>query len=107
MATITRGRRDKVVGKIKEILDQYELAHPTAVATLYRQDSASVRVRIVDPRFGRSSKGARHDKVWKFISDRLDEIDREEVALLILLTPAEQPESFINSEFDKPIRSKI
>jgi stress-induced morphogen len=107
MAKITRGRQDKLVGKIKEVLDQYEESHPTATATLYRQNSASVRVRIVDPRFARSSKGARHDRVWKFISDRLDEDDLQEISLLILLTPPEQASSFINSEFEEPIRSKL
>lgn len=107
MATISRGRRDKLVNRVKQVLDHYEESHPAASATLYRQNSASVRVRIVDPRFGRLSKGTRHDRVWKFISERMDEDDLQEISLLILLAPSEQASSFINSEFDKPIRSKL
>lgn len=107
MATITRGPHDELVERVKGALDEYERLHPGAVAALYRQNSAAIRIRIVDERFAQWSRGQRHDYVWKFITDRLSEDDIQEIAVLLLLPPAEQRSSFMNSEFDDPIPSTL
>jgi stress-induced morphogen len=105
MATLVRGTRDEYVDRIKAALDEYESAHPRAVATLYRVEPAIVRVRVVDDAFAGVSAGDRHDRVWNFLSARLDEDTLQEIAILLLLTPAEQPRSFMNTEFDDPVAS--
>src|SRR5260370_23719907 len=107
MATVTRGSRDQTVEKVRTILDEYERINPGAAATLYRQNSASIRVRIVDERFSGWSKGKRHDYAWTFISERLTEDEIQEISMLLLLTPTELRTSFINTEFDDPIRSEF
>ena len=104
MATIIRGPKDKAVKTLKTVLDEYERVHPGAVAQLYRQNTASVRIRIVDSRFVSMSAGDRHDEVWNFLSDRLDDDTIQEISVLLPLTPREQRVSFMNSESTIPFR---
>ena len=107
MATITRGSQDALVGKFKTVLDEYERQNPGAAATLYRQNSVSIRIRIVDESFAHLSKPARHDRAWKFISDRLDDEELQDISVLLLLSPKEQRSSFMNVDFDDPIPSTL
>ena len=107
MATITCGTGDKLVEKVKHILDRYEQEHPGARATVYRQNSVSIRIRIVDEAFSNMSKGARHDLVWNFISDKLDDEEVQDVSMLLLLSPKEQARSFMSEEFDDPVPSEL
>jgi stress-induced morphogen len=105
MATITRGPRDAAAAKLKKSLEKYERQHPGAQATLYRQNSASLRVRIVDKRFRPWSKGRRHDHVWNFLAKHLTNEEMQEISILLLLAPSEQADSFMNWEFDDPVAS--
>jgi hypothetical protein len=57
----------------------------------------------VDDAFARVSKGDRHDRVWDFLTARLDDDTMQEIAILLLLTPGEQGKSFMNVEFDDPV----
>src|SRR5208282_4102894 len=107
MATITRGRHDAAVVKLKKVLDNYEQQYPGADATLYRQNSGSLRVRIVDERFAKLSKGDRHDQVWDFLAKDLKNEEMQEISILLLLAPSEQADSFMNWEFDDPIPSRL
>ena len=63
MATIVRGDADPIVQSIKEGLDAYEAQRPGAEAAVYRQNNASVRVRVIDRRFEGMPKSRRHDDV--------------------------------------------
>jgi stress-induced morphogen len=107
MATITRGSRDELVEKIKQVLDEYERLNPGSRASVYRQNSASIRVRIVDDNFSGKSKGDRHDYVWDFLIDRLTDDDIQEISVLLLLTSKELSSSFMNVEFDDPVPSNF
>jgi stress-induced morphogen len=107
MATVTRGPRDQVVEGVAKALDQYEAAHPSAHANLYRQNSASIRVRIVDARFKGLSKGKRHDQVWDFLSEKLPADEIQEISVLLLLAPDEVSGSFLNVDFEDPIPSNL
>lgn len=105
MAIITRGLQDQYVQTLKQALDEYEKSYPGAIATLYRQNTASVRIRILDDRFRGISKGDRHDQVWDFLSSRLDDDTIQEISVLLLLAPGEERSSLMNTEFDDPIPS--
>jgi stress-induced morphogen len=107
MATITRGSQDQLVQKIKSVLDQYEHHYEGSTASVYRQNSASVRIRIVDQRFDGLSIGQRHDAVWKFIADRLGQEELQEISVLLMLTPQEKLVSDMSSDFDHPIPSML
>ena len=48
---ILRGASDDILEQVIAVLRNYEATHPDAVIDLYRQNSVSIRVRIVDPRF--------------------------------------------------------
>jgi stress-induced morphogen len=107
MAIITRGPVDAAVGTLKTVLDEYEQQHAGSAAALYRQNSGAIRIRIVDPRFAGRSKSQRHDDVWDFISHRLTEDARQEISVLLMLSPGEDRTSLMNLEFDDPIQSKV
>jgi stress-induced morphogen len=107
MASITRGPHDERVKKVLQVLDEYERLHPGATASVYRQNSGSIRIRILDDRFTGWSRGKRHDYVWDFIVSRLNEDDMQEISVLLPLTRAEQGSSFMNFDFDDPLPSTI
>ncbi len=107
MAEIVRGPTDELVLSVQKALNAYEEQHPGAVATLYRQNSGSIRVRIVDERFSGRSKAQRHHEVVKYIADRLGGDDIQEISVLLLLSPSELSTSFMNAEFDDPIKSDL
>lgn len=107
MATITRGSTDPFIEKLKGALEEYEKQHPQAVASLYRESPGSVWIRVLDPSFGKLSKAARHDLVWNFLSDRLDDDTIQEISILLPITPKEAPSNIMNEEFDYPVSSGV
>jgi stress-induced morphogen len=107
MATVLRGVQDEIVNHVKSTLDEYERQFAGSEASLYRQNPASIRIRIVDDRFGGRSKGERHDEVWDFIASRLDQDEMQDISFLLPLTSAELDSSLINLEFDAPTPSRL
>ena len=104
MATVTRGPTDSYVEKIRTVLDDYERKHPGAQAEVYRQNSASIRIRIFDDNFASLSKGDRHDRVFDFLAAGLDNDTLQEISMLVPVVRSEK-QSFISAEFDDPIPS--
>lgn len=98
-------RPNTTLKRIVEALKDYAVDHPTAEIEAYRQNSVSVRIRIVDSTFAGKSRAAREDDLWGFL-DRLPEEVVAEISLLLLLTPDEVEKSFANFEFENPIPSK-
>jgi hypothetical protein len=107
MAAIIRGPKDAAVRSLKKALDEYELAHEGAEASLYRQNDASIRARIIDRRFEGMGKSRRHNHVWDFLQSRVPGDTLSELSLLLPLSPAELKSSFANFEFDDPVQSKL
>lgn len=103
MATITRGSSDEFVEKLKAALEDYERQHPRAAGSLYRDSPGSVWIRVVDPSFAKLSKSIRHDLVWNFLSDRLDDDTIQEIAILLPITPEEAVSNIMNAEFEAPV----
>jgi stress-induced morphogen len=107
MATITQGISDKEVQALKDALDAYESEHIGAEAALYRQNSASIRLRVVDRRFEGMTKSRRHADVWDFLAARVPEDTLADVSLVLTVAPAELRNSFANFEFESPISSGL
>jgi stress-induced morphogen len=107
MATIVRGAHDRYVRRIKNVLDQYEQANPGAVADVFRRDTACVWVRIVDARFKRMKRGDRHDTVYDFLVEHLEDDTLQEISVLLPLAPEELSSSVMNAEFDDPVPSRF
>lgn len=107
MAELTRGKPDQTTRALKNALDAYEQGHADAKASLYRQNSGSVRIRVLDPAFARMSIPARHRSVWRYLSGRVDSDAMQQVSLLLLLDPDEMGSSFMNVEFEDPTPSRL
>ena len=99
-------RPDKALRDIVEALKQYQSAHPRAKIEVYRHNSVSVRIRVVNPEFSGQSWGKREDDLWAIL-DQLPEDIVAEISVLLLLTPEEAEASFANFEFDHPISSQL
>jgi stress-induced morphogen len=103
---LLRGKSDETIDAIKAALAKYEGEHQGAQISLYRQNSVSVRVRIIDPSFDGKSKPERNDLVWKYLADLSDD-EQSDISMLLLLTPSETKQSFANFEFEDPVPSKL
>lgn len=79
-------------------------------ADAYRYNSASLRIRIVDPSFDGLSREQRDDQVEPILA-QLDESIQADIMNLVLLYPGEDRDSFRayvnNEEFEHPSRSMI
>ncbi len=107
MTTSKRPREDRFVRAIREkLIADYKPQHPRARIDVYRYNSVSVRVRIIDPDFARQDRTARDSDVWEIL-DTLPEDIREEISWLVLLTPDEVKTSLMNLEFEDPIPSRL
>jgi hypothetical protein len=72
----------------------------------YRFNPASIRLRIIDPRFEGKSGPDREDMVFPVI-DKLPKRTREDILLLLTLAPSElgrvNRHAVINLEFENPL----
>jgi len=102
---ILKGEKDDSMKQIEVVLEAFQKDHPKAQITMYRQNSVSIRIRIIDPDFTGLSKADRNDRVWDYL-DRLSD-DSPDISMLLLLTPSELPKSFANVEFEDPVPSAL
>ena len=103
---IPRGETDGILDRIIEALRTYESDHPRAAIDLYRQNSVSVRIRIIDPDFAGQNKVDRNKTTWKYLDALGDDI-QSDISTLILLTPEEKQKSLANLEFEDPVPSAL
>src|SRR5205085_938339 len=97
---------DKVVRQIRESLAQYESSHPEADIQVRRQNSVSVRLRIIDPDFQGMDRVDRDSLVWRSL-EKLPEQTQSQVTMVLLLTPEEAKTSFANLDFEHPVSSQL
>jgi stress-induced morphogen len=72
----------------------------------YRYNSASIRVRIIDPEFRGKSMTDREAVVLPLIR-KLTENTQADIMILLMLAPEEAGESLMNLEFEKPSPSRL
>lgn len=99
-------RPDQPLKAIIEALKKYDAVHPHAQIEVYRQNSVSVRIRVIDPDFHGKSRAQREDELWGTLQELPEEITAE-ISMLLLLTPAEAKKSFASLEFDHPVPSRF
>jgi len=79
-------------------------------ADAYRYNSASLRVRVVDPGFREQSREDRDDLIEPVLAS-FDESIQADIMNVVLLYPGETEESFrayiMNEEFEHPGRSML
>lgn len=104
--------RGNPVPLLEEKLTQYENEHPGSSTEYYRYNSASIRIRIVDPMFDGMSEDERENIAYAYI-DQLPDNIANDITLLLLFTDHEiaNPETTIfglaNLEFDDPRLSRL
>jgi stress-induced morphogen len=106
MTISIRGQKDDAIDQVAGALASYQHQHPDAQIEVYRQNSVSVRVRIVDRDFSKVGRADRHEIIWRFLEELPEEV-QSQVSLLLALTPDETQKSFANFEFDHPVPSSL
>ncbi len=91
---------------ILAVLESHKVSHPEAQIKSYRQNSGSIRIRIIDPDFRGLDKALRHDQIWDLL-ERLPDDTQSQITVLLLLTPEEAGTSFANMDFENPIPSRL
>ena len=105
--TITiRGKTDKTLESVRKALLEYQRQHPDAQIDLYKRNSISVRIRVVDPGFAGLRKSDRHALVWEHLV-KLPEKIQGDISMVVLLSPDEVAGSLANLEFEDPSPSLI
>ncbi len=97
---------DEEVRAILNVLESHKISHPDTEIVSYRQNSGSIRIRIIDPDFRKLDKALRHDQVWEIL-EQLPEDIQSQITVLLLLTPEEVKTSFANMDFENPIPSRL
>jgi hypothetical protein len=97
---------DDDVQAVLALLNEYKASHPGSKVKSYRQNSASIRIRIIDPGFAGEDRATRDDLIWKIL-EGLPERIQSQITVLLLLTPEETKTSFANMDFEKPIPSGL
>ncbi len=103
---ILRGSSDDILEQVIAVLRKYQSEHPNAVIDLYRRNSVSIRVRIVDPAFREMSMKERNDLVWDYL-DALSDDAQGDISMLVLLAPSEVQRSMGNMEYEDPVPSVL
>ena len=97
---------DRYVKQIRETLAAYKEKHPEASVNAYRQNSASVRVRVIDPDFNGMDRVDRDTLIRTYLVAMPEDV-RSEISMLVLVTPKETKTSLANQEFEHPTRSRL
>jgi len=98
---------DKRVQRILEVLRRkYGAEHSKAKIEAYRYNSASIRIRIIDPDFAGKDLVERDNGVAPILEELPEEI-QSEITVLLLITPQERKRSPMSLEFDDPLPSSL
>jgi hypothetical protein len=90
----------------KALQDQYVSKHPTAKVAVYRYNSASIRIRVLDKAFEGKDILAREEEFIPIIRSLPDDI-QDQITVLLTLTPKESKRSQFSAEFDNPTPSPL
>lgn len=104
--TETNIQVDAQVQQVLDALGQYKCDHPNAQIEVRRQNSVSIRIRIVDPDFDGLDRVDREPSVWNVLETLPEEVFAN-ITMLLLLTPDETEGSLANREFEDPIPSRL
>lgn len=104
-APLWENRRTPETRKIERLLGQ-----KFARVEAYRFNSASIRIRVIDPQFEGKSMVEREDMVFPLIRS-LPKKTQDDILLLLTLAPSElqggNRHLLVNLEFEQPIPSRL
>jgi hypothetical protein len=97
---------DRKLAEVRSILQRYQAQHPSAKVDAKRYNSASIRVRVVDPAFEGVHRADRDKELWELIQELPDDTAAD-ITMLVLLAPSELSSSMANLEFEHPSPSQL
>ena len=101
-------RKDRAVQELEAILrENYLMKHPEAKLDVYRYNSASIRIRVVDPTFAGVGLTERDDEIWKALKGRASRDALSQISFILLIAPNEATTSIMNREFENPTPSRL
>jgi hypothetical protein len=106
MTTQRENPPDGIVEQIAKRFAEYEAKHPRSKIDVYRQNPVSIRIRLIDPRFGGIDRVDREEEIWRYLEALPEEL-LADVTMLLVLTPEEAEKSFANYEFEHPLPSRL
>ena len=101
-----RTLNDEDVELVNAAFEPYVHQYPNARFDAYRQNSASLRIRIIDPRFASLGLAERERDVWDLLRSLPDDVFTQ-ITMLLLLSPDEADRSFANQDFENPLPSEL
>jgi stress-induced morphogen len=99
-----RTRRDDRL--TTEVRTAFEEAFGKKNTRVYRYNPASIRVRVIDKRFHGLSLVERERLAWPTI-ENLSPDSRQDLTVVLLLSPDEAGRSLMSLEFDQPVKSML
>ena len=99
-------KADRIKEQVRTVLRPYEIEHPDAQIAVKRQNSVSIRVRVVDPAFEGVPREERDRDIWKLLETLPEDVFCD-ITVLLLLTPKEAETSLANLEFNDPLPSRL
>jgi stress-induced morphogen len=101
-------KKDAHVDQLERLLERsYKAEHPKARITVYRYNSGSIRVRIIDPDFRGHSLAERDHEIYELLKAKAPEDLLEQISVRLLITPEERKTSLMSLEFDDPTPSSL
>lgn len=89
--------------EVEKLLRKHFPDHPEKYPpAAYRYNPASIRVRVVSPRFAGMNHVKRTDLVFPILEKNLPAETWDDVMLVVLVTPDEVKESHMNYRFEHP-----
>jgi len=98
--------KDDRIDQVRTVLRPYEVEHPDARIDVKRQNSVSIRIRVLDPAFHGVPREERHGDIWKLLETLPEDVFCD-ITVLLVLTPEEAKTSLVNLEFENPIPSRL
>ena len=106
MTDTSNEKVDSQVQQVEAVLAEYKKSHPNSRIKARRQNSVSIRVRIIDPDFEGTDRVDREPAVWTALNTLPEDIFTS-ITMLLLLAPKEVESSLANLEFNDPIPSRL
>ena len=109
LIVVTDARNEQGDAQVQQVLDtlaDFKDSHPDAQIDARRQNSVSIRVRIMDPDFEGMDWVDREPPVWKMLRTLPEDIFTN-ITMLLLIASEEAESSLANLEFNDPIPSRL
>jgi hypothetical protein len=108
MSSTLKSKNRSETAETRRIERILSTAFPNASVEVYRYNSVSIRIRVLDSVFKDKNRVEREAIVLPVIR-KLPQATRDDITILLLLTPAEHRKggSMLDLEFDDPMPSKL